>query len=961
MQKGTAFHFIRSYGIFIVLFALFAVVSYALLYLMYENVKEELIQNFNERQKIMAKQTVRGIETFFNDRVAMLRQFAKSEHFIDLDETGKQIMRDYHAAHAGEISIITRIDREGRIVHPEPCDPNVIGRPVAVKETFEAVKRTRDVAVSDVFTNHRGFKTIVLYVPIEKNGAFNGTIGLLFPFDYIAKRYIEDIRIGEGGYAWMISKTGIELSCPVPGHEGRSVFDNCRDFPDILAMARKMTRGEEGVTTYRYDRVRGEVVATTIKHAVYMPVNLGNNFWSIVIATPEDEVLAPLKSFRNRLLLVGGILLVSVGLLLTILFRNRFLVGEIKRRQTIEEALRRKTAELDNYFTGSLDLLCIADMDGYFRRLNPEWEKALGYSLSELESAPFLDFVHPDDREVTEAVMAQLADAKEVLNFVNRYRHKDGSYRWIEWRSYPVSKMIYAVARDITDRRKAEEELRESEAKLQILFRAAPIGIGIVVDRVFIAVNQRFCRMLGYSEDQLLGQSSRLIYPSVEEFRNVSHALSEQIRRKGMGTVETRWRCKDGRIIDILLSSSPMDITDWPHGIMFTALDVTEHKRLEDRLQQSQKMDAIGTLAGGIAHDFNNLLMAIQGNASLMLMQTDASDPRYVRMKAIEEQVVTGAALTKRILGFARGSRYELKPIDMKEVVEKTLILFGRSKKEISIHEKHEQNLWSVEADRSQMEQVVMNLLINAWQAMPGGGRLYLETANLVVTKRDQEHPELESGRYVTVAVSDTGVGMDNQTQKRIFEPFFTTKEMSRGTGLGLAMVYGIIKDHKGHISVSSEKGAGTTFTIYLPASFKEVLKEKPTESTLLRGHETILIIDDEQTVIDVTKAMLEYAGYEVLTARGGKEAIRVYEEKGEKIDLAILDMIMPEMDGSETFYRLKEMNPDIKVILASGYSMSGEAEKIMARGCNGFIQKPVNMTDLSKKIREVLEGGNDG
>ena len=956
MRKGRADHFIKSYSMYIIFFVFFVVVSFALLYMMYENVKREMVESLNEKQKIMAKQTVRGIEMFFNDRVAMLRQFAKNRHIVDLDEAGKQIIRDYHAAHAGEISIITRIDREGRIVHPEPYDREVVGRPVAVKKVFEEVRRTHDIAVSDVFTNHRGLKTIILHVPVVKNGVFNGTISLLFRLDFLAKHYIEDIRIGEGGYAWMISETGIELSCPVPGHVGNSVFENCRDFPNILAMARKMTRGEEGVTTYRFDHVRGKDVTRLIKHAVYMPVHLGNSFWSIVIATPEDEVLAPLKSFRNRLLLTGGILMISMGLLLTMLFRNRILVDEIAQRQTVEEELQRKTAELDNYFTNSLDLLCIADMDGHFRRLNPEWEQTLGYPVAELEGTSLLNLVHPDDVQSTRESLAQLADAEVVLNFVNRYRHKDGAYRWVEWRSYPVGEMIYAAARDISERRRAEEELRESEAKLQGIIRAAPIGIGIVVERVFTTVNQQLCRMLGYSEAELLGQRSRIIYPSVEEFRAVSNTLSAQIRKSGRGTVQTVWERKDGHIIDVILSSSPLDIEDWFHGIMFTAMDITVQKRLETQVQQAQKLDAIGTLAGGIAHDFNNLLMAIQGNTSLMLMQTDPDDPRYGRMKAIEDQVMTGAALTKRILGFARGSKYELKAVDMNEVVEQSLTLFGRTKKELAIHEKRELGLWAVEADRSQMEQVVMNLLINAWQAMPGGGHLYLETANLVVTVKDKVHPGLRSGRYVTVTVTDTGMGMDEQIQKRIFEPFFTTKEMGRGTGLGLAMVYGIIKDHKGHIDVSSQKGAGTTFTICLPASEREAVKKEPVQSSVLKGNETILLIDDERTVIDVTKAMLEYSGYEVLTACSGKEAIRIYEEYSGQIDLVILDMIMPEMGGSETFSCLKEINQDIKVILASGYSLSGEAETIMARGCRGFIQKPVNMADLSKKIREVLE-----
>jgi nitrogen-specific signal transduction histidine kinase/CheY-like chemotaxis protein len=381
----------------------------------------------------------------------------------------------------------------------------------------------------------------------------------------------------------------------------------------------------------------------------------------------------------------------------------------------------------------------------------------------------------------------------------------------------------------------------------------------------------------------------------------------------------------------------------------------TERKKLEAQLQQAQKMEAIGTLAGGIAHDFNNLLMAIQGNTSLMLMKTNSIDPRYEKLKAIEDQVVAGSDLTKQLLGFARVGKYEMKPIDLNEVVEKSSSMFGRTKKEISVHKKYEKALWAVEADTSQMEQVFMNLYVNAWQAMPGGGHVYLETTNLTITENDEKSSYMKPGKYVKISLTDTGLGMDEKTKARIFEPFFTTKEMGRGTGLGLAMVYGIVKGHNGHIDVYSEKGRGTTFNIYLPASEREALIDARTEEVIVTGEETILLVDDEEAIIGVVKEMLETLGYQVLTAMSGQEAVKVYEENRSKIDLVILDMIMPEMGGGETFDRLKEVNPEIKVILASGYSLNGEASGIMARGCKGFIQKPARIAELSQRVRNVL------
>ena len=282
--------------------------------------------------------------------------------------------------------------------------------------------------------------------------------------------------------------------------------------------------------------------------------------------------------------------------------------------------------------------------------------------------------------------------------------------------------------------------------------------------------------------------------------------------------------------------------------------------------------------------------------------------------------------------------------------------MFGRTKKEITIHQKYQENIWPVEVDRGQIEQVLLNLYVNAWQAMPGGGEIYLETENVILYEGYAKSFSIKAGNYVKISVTDTGLGMDEKTRERIFEPFFTTKEMGRGTGLGLATVYGIIKGHNGYINVDSEKGGGTTFTIYLPSSEKEVKIEVKTPEKLLIGHETILLVDDEDVIIAVTRDILESLGYSVRSAKSGHEAIEIYKADRDMIDLVILDMVMPEMGGGETFDRLKEINPDVKVILSSGYSLNGQAIRIMERGCHTFIQKPFTLLSLSQMVRDVLD-----
>ncbi|MBN1847147.1 MAG: MEDS domain-containing protein [Deltaproteobacteria bacterium] len=379
-------------------------------------------------------------------------------------------------------------------------------------------------------------------------------------------------------------------------------------------------------------------------------------------------------------------------------------------------------------------------------------------------------------------------------------------------------------------------------------------------------------------------------------------------------------------------------------------------KKIEAESHQAQKMEAVRTLAGGIAHDFNNLLMGIQGRASLMMLNTDAHHPNFEHLKGIEECVMRAAELAGQLLDFSKIEFRHEQITDLNIIMKRMNRVFEYAEKHVVLHEMLEEKLWPVKVDQPQIEQVISNIYTNAAQAMSGKGNLDIRTENVVLNRYDAMSIGVEMGEFVKISIADTGIGMDEKILQRIFEPFFSTKKVGRGIGLGLASAYSIIRGHHGAIKVFSKKGKGSKFDIYLPAINTEIKDEFGLTDEILRGSETILLVDDEGMIIHVGKEIIERMGYRILTANSGKEALEIYEMNHDRIDLVILDMVMPEMGGGEVYDRMKSINPHVQVLLSSGYSIEGEAQEILKRGCNGFIQKPFGMEQLSQKIRGILD-----
>ncbi|MEW6185715.1 MAG: response regulator [Thermodesulfobacteriota bacterium] len=511
--------------------------------------------------------------------------------------------------------------------------------------------------------------------------------------------------------------------------------------------------------------------------------------------------------------------------------------------------------------------------------------------------------------------------------------------------------------------KQSEGLLKASEGKYRSLVESIPdIIFSLAMDGSFNYIGPRWEKTLGHEEKEVLGKYFIDFIPPEEHSYLIGVFKEVRNNKKNVENIRLQFRHKDGRYRFFAGSAAPLlDEKGQVLGTMGIARDITEQKRLEEQLLQAQKMESIGTLAGGIAHDFNNLLGGILGYATFAKKKIAPQNPLYHSLQNIQRSAEQAAELIKQLLGFARKGKYQVKRINCNALVQNLIQFLKRTiDKRISLKVQLDPQLKLIEGDETQLQQSLINICLNARDAMPGGGTLTITTANHCpgddFSLRQWGNPQ---GQYISIILSDTGIGMPPEIHGQIFEPFFTTKEPGRGTGLGLSMVYGIIHNHGGVIEVKSQPGYGTTFELILPALPDVTLSEIPSpEPTPISsaGSETILIVDDEEMIRQLGADILEDMGYNILSASRGEEALEIYKARGNRIDLVILDVIMPGMDGKETFLALKALNPGIKVLLSSGYSTDGGVGEIIKKGVRGFIQKPYREEDLLRKVRELLD-----
>ena len=637
------------------------------------------------------------------------------------------------------------------------------------------------------------------------------------------------------------------------------------------------------------------------------------------------------------------------------------------------DIIQRKRAEAEReqfyqFFQTSSDLMLIRDPNGNFTKTNPACTETLGYSEAELTAKPFIEFVHPEDKQATLDEMARQLQRGFSMNFENRYICKDGSVRWLSWRAiFNKDKgIIYATARDITKSRRDEDALRESKEKINQILNSTAEGIyGIDLLGNCVFCNPACIRILGYhDENDLIGKNMHdLIHHTKAD--GTPHTKEEctilKAFQKGEYVHSDKglfWRA-DGKGFPVEYWTYPILKDDRVTGAVVSIIDITDRVTLENQLRQSQKMEAVGQLAGGMAHDFNNILTAIMGYGSFALMNMAKDDPQRINIEHMLEGAERAAHLTNDLLLFSRKQISERKYVDLNEIIKKAKKFLCRIiGEDILFKTILHPGAIPVLADAHQLEQVMMNLATNARDAMPEGGVFNVTTEQIRLDKEFiTTHGYGQQGMYALITVSDTGKGMDEATRQRIFDPFFTTKEMGRGTGLGMAVVYGIIEGHDGYIHVYSEPELGTTFKIYLPLTTieREVTTESIQPFALGKG-ETILVAEDEPVVREVLRLSLEENGYIVIEAENGEDAVKQYKDNMEEVSLVLLDVIMPVKNGREAFNEIKRLKSDTKVIFMSGYTSDIITEKGMFETDAELIPKPISPDSLLRKVREVLD-----
>jgi two-component system cell cycle sensor histidine kinase/response regulator CckA len=894
--------------------------------------------------------------------------------------------RNIYEANINDVSALILLDRNGIVLLREPYMKDRIGIDNSDSPGVAYVIGEHKPYIGEVFDDNISNLAVLISEPIFYKDEFVGVVACMIGMDIMARRFIEPVKLGNEGFVWMFDRESIVLSHRREDYIGLSVLDVIKKMHKERGEVFDESRTQEHIIEEHdyLNRVKSEgqgygifINCITDEEDVvaYRRVEIGNAIFNLVTTSPYAEIVRPINEYARKIFGLAWFVVILVGAGGLALFKSQkekaALEAEgryLKQIANGAEALRESEERYRKLVEGTEDLVTRMDSNGRFTYINGTSEKIFGLSPEECIGLSAFHFTHPDDREKTKAAFAGWG-RERISNtiFENRQVSQRGQVHYMLWAINPEVDedgnlaAINSIGRDLTDLRLAEEALAAERERLEVTLRS--IGDGVIStdsEGKIILINKVAEKLTGWAHQEAIGKPLGDVLHVVDEVtRERRENPVDQVIKRGKVirlANHTILISKDGTEIVISDSAAPiLDAGNDIIGVVLVFSDVTERRKMEANIQESMRMNAIATLAGGIAHEFNNALAGVSGNIELlgMDMPDDKDIDKYA--KPMMDSVHRMAGLTSQLLAYAKGGMCHPKTLSLNDLVRDTLpVIQHNITSTIQIESDLSADISNVKVDYTQMQMVLSAVLTNASEAMEDKGRIRIITRKEEVDEVfAKTNPDLKPGSYVCLTIEDEGKGMDKETASRVFEPFFTTKFLGRG--LGMAATYGIIKNHGGSISLYSELGKGTVVRIYLPAMEAQAEQARETEVKGITRTETILVVEDEEFVIEVIHQMLKGLGYRILLAKSGSQAVDIAKTFEGAIDLAMLDIVLPDMDGSKLYPLLMKARPNLKVIVCSGYDLDGPAQEILEAGAQDFIQKPFSLETLSRKLRKVL------
>jgi PAS domain S-box-containing protein len=943
------------------------VLFFFLFYLVYRDVKNRVLDEFNNQQFALANQASRGIESFFISYQRELYFLSKLKSVNEFSDHGKDLLTEFYKTHSDQIEAITLVDSNGILRYTYPLNSSVVGRDISNQKHVKAVMETHKPTVSDVFTSVQGFRAIAYHIPIIRMNEYLGSIAILIPLDKLGKRFIENIKTGETGYGSMISENGIELYNPLPGFVGKSAKEIYVDYPSVLDMIEKTPKLEDGTSVCFFNSKSESNKKSAKIFAGFHLVTLDNTHWTIIVFTPVKEIYATLTNFQNYLYLLFSIIVIVMIFYFYLSMKASEVLTEEKKRRAVEEVLIESEKRFRAMFELSPSGICLMDKAGTIIEVNTSFCDTLGYSRNELTGKNVRLFSYTILEGEIENNITQLLEGKTLIHEVTDLR-KDGTLCILALYEtmiiLPDGKQgILSVSNDIT-------EIKHSQEKMLMLSRALEsIGECVSITDInnkIVYVNKAFCKTYGYNREEIIGKNIEILRRLEPKKEQSEEILSETI--SGGWNGELLNIRKDGSEFPIQLSTSPiLDDKGNLVALIGIAVDITERKKAQDELiaskEKAVESDRLkSAFLANISHELRTPLNAIIGFSNIM-QEKSTDDDSSAYSKIIFDSGYHLLSLVEDILDNSmietgqfkiHNEEVEINSMlsEVKNIIHGEILKEDKTNIDLILNSDAETKEIYTITDGRKLKQVLINLLKNGLKFTDKGCLEFGFT-------------EIEKGKdkYLKFYVKDSGIGIDKKHHEVIFNVFRqiddTHTRKFGGTGIGLSIAKKIVELLEGEIWVESELEKGSVFYFTIPVrNEKSHTKADPINKPNITENrfngKTILIAEDEKTSFDFLRMYFKRINIKVLWAKNGYEAIEICETD-KSVNLILMDIKMPLLNGYDATRRIKEIRPDLPIIAQTAHAMTADKEEALKSGCNDYLSKPINTYQLMDILQKYL------